>query len=221
MILFPDNDQYFLRLSLFTYRLFSVSKLVSICDKNGYNYLMPHLAIFALGPLRIELDGQPISTSRHKVLALLVYLVLNPKYQSREVLSALLWPDYEQEKAFSYLRRTLWKLNSLLGEGWVEANWEHISLIQQVNIYIDVSEFQAHLLALRNHNHSKSTVFCQECLAHLHTATLLFRGDFLAGFSLRDSPSFEDWQFFQAEELRQAYSGILQRCRFYFISKAH
>ena len=172
---------------------------------------MPHLAIFALGPLRIELDGQPISTSRHKALALLVYLVLNPKNQSREVLSALLWPDYEQDKAFAYLRRTLWELNSLLGEGWLEANREHIGLIQQVNVFIDVSEFWTHLAAVRHHNHPTSTVYCQECLAHLRTATLLYRGDFLAGFNLRDSPGFEDWQFFQAEELRQVYSSILQR----------
>lgn len=172
---------------------------------------MPHLAIFALGPLRIELDGQPISTSRHKALALLVYLVLNPENQSREVLSAFLWPDYEQENAFAYLRRTLWELNSLLGEGWLEADRDQIGLIPLVNVFIDVSEFRTHLAALRNHNHPTSTVFCQECLAHLRTATLLYRGDFLAGFSLRDSLGFEDWQFFQAEELRQAYSSILQR----------
>jgi len=211
MILFPDNVPYFLCLSLPAYRLFSVSIHVSICDKNGYNYLMPHLAIFALGPLRIELDGQPISTSRHKALALLLYLVLNPEKRSREVLSAFLWPDYEQEKAFAYLRRTLWELNSLLGEGWLKADRDQIGLTPQANVFIDVSEFQAHLAALRHHNHPTSTVFCQECLAHLRTATLLYRGDFLAGFSLRDSPGFEDWQFFQAEELRQAYSSILQR----------
>ena len=172
---------------------------------------MPHLAIFALGPLRIEFDGQPISTSRHKALALLVYLVLNPEKQSREVLSALLWPDYEQEKAFAYLRRTLWELHSLLGEGWLDANREQISFMPKANAFIDVSEFQTHLAALQHHNHPTSMVFCQECLAHLRKATLLYRGDFLAGFSLRDSPVFEDWQFFQAEELRQEYSSILQR----------
>ncbi len=68
---------------------------------------MGHLAIFALGPLRIELDGKPLQTSRHKALALLVYLAMCPGKQSREALSALLWPDYEQEKAYAYLRRTL------------------------------------------------------------------------------------------------------------------
>jgi len=170
---------------------------------------MSHLAIFALGPLRIELDGQPLQTSRHKALALLVYLAMNPEKQSRAVLSALLWPDYEQEKAYAYLRRTLWELRSLLGEGWLEASREDIRLDRQADVYLDVAEFQTHLAAFRQHGHPETTV-CQECLAHLHTAALLYRGDFLAGFNLRDSPGFEDWQFFQGEELRQAYANALQ-----------
>jgi DNA-binding SARP family transcriptional activator/predicted ATPase len=172
---------------------------------------MSHLAIFALGPLRIELDGEPIRTSRHKALALLVYLAAVPEILTREVLSSLLWPDYEQEKSYAYLRRALWELKSLLGEGWLEANREQISLNRQANIYLDVDEFTTHLTAFHQHNHTASTVFCQECLTHLQTATLLYRGDFLAGFSLRDSPSFEDWQFFQAGILRHEYASALQQ----------
>ena len=172
---------------------------------------MPHLAIFALGPLRVELDGKPIQTSRHKALALLVYLAMNREKQSRKVLSSLLWPEYEQEKAYAYLRRTLWELNSLLGEGWLEASREEISLDFQANVLLDVSEFQAHLVALRKHNHTALLVDCQDCLAHLQTVTLLYRGDFLSGFRLRDSPGYEDWQFFQAENLRREYASSLQK----------
>ena len=171
---------------------------------------MSHLSIFVLGPLRIEMDGQPIQTSRHKALAILVYLVMHPEKQSRELLSALLWSEYEQDKAFAYLRRALWELNSMLGEGWLEANREEIKFTRQANIILDIAEFQAHLTAFRQHSHPKTEV-CQECLAHLHTAAMLYRGDFLAGFSLRNSPGFEDWQFFQGEEFRQAYANALQR----------
>ena len=45
----------------------------------------------------------------------------------------------------------------------------------------------------------------------LSLAADLYRGDFLAGFSLRDSPAFDDWQFFQAESLRSQLAGVLQR----------
>jgi DNA-binding SARP family transcriptional activator len=55
---------------------------------------MSHLAIFALGPLRIELDGQPLQTSRHKALALLVYLATSPMNKTRQWLSSFLWPEY-------------------------------------------------------------------------------------------------------------------------------
>lgn len=171
---------------------------------------MSHLAIFTLGPLRIELEGQPIQTSRHKALALLIYLARCQEKQSREALSALLWPDYEQGKAFAYLRRALWELHSLLGEGCLEASREEIWLNRQVDVYLDVAEFQSHLAALKQHNHPETTV-CPDCLAHLNNAALLYRGDFLAGFSLRDSPVFEDWQIFQGEQLRQDYALALDR----------
>ncbi len=37
----------------------------------------------------------------------------------------------------------------------------------------------------------------------LKEAVAFYRGDFMAGFSLRDSPGFDDWQFFQGEQVRQ------------------
>lgn len=41
-------------------------------------------------------------------------------------------------------------------------------------------------------------------------AAELYRDDFLAGFSLRDSPSFDDWQFRQTERLRRELADVLQ-----------
>ena len=38
-----------------------------------------------------------------------------------------------------------------------------------------------------------------------------YREDFLAGFSLRDSSDFDDWVFFQAENLRRELVGALDR----------
>jgi len=170
---------------------------------------MSRLAIFALGPLRIELDGLPLQTSRHKALALLVYLAMYPAKQSRQVLSALFWPDYEQEKAFAYLRRTLWEIHSMLGESWLDVDRTEIGFSPQATVFLDVAEFQSHLAAFHRHSHPGS-VPCQECLVHLHTAALLYRGDFLSNFSLRDSANFEDWQFFQGEALRREYADALQ-----------
>ena len=171
---------------------------------------MSHLAIFALGPLRIEIEGQPARTSRHKALALLVYLALNPGKQSRENLSGFLWPEYEQGKASAYLRRTLWEAHRMLGEGWLDADREAIGFNLGANLSLDVAEFQSHLDAIQQHDHPNSFP-CPECIAHLHTAALLYRGDFLDGFNLRDSAAFEDWQLLQREGLRGDYARALQK----------
>jgi predicted ATPase/DNA-binding SARP family transcriptional activator len=175
-----------------------------------YNLCMGHLAIFALGPLRIELDGQPLQTSRHKALALLVYLSMQPERQTREMLSTFLWPEYGQKKAFAYLRRTIWELHSLLGDGWLDVDREKIGLNSSDHLSVDVARFQTYLTFIKNHTHPTSAV-CPECLATLHKAALLYRGDFLAGFSLRDSANFDDWRFFQQEVLRREYAETLQK----------
>ena len=45
----------------------------------------------------------------------------------------------------------------------------------------------------------------------LAAATRLYRGEFLAGFGLPDSPAFDEWQFFHTEETRQALMDGLAR----------
>jgi tetratricopeptide (TPR) repeat protein len=52
---------------------------------------------------------------------------------------------------------------------------------------------------------------CPACLNPLAQAVALYRGDFLAGFTLRDTPAFDDWQLFQAETLRRELAGALER----------
>jgi hypothetical protein len=47
--------------------------------------------------------------------------------------------------------------------------------------------------------------------ASLEQAVQLYRGDFLAGFTLRGCPDFEEWQASVSEELRQALARGLQR----------
>jgi DNA-binding SARP family transcriptional activator/predicted ATPase len=171
---------------------------------------MGHLAIFALGPLRIELDGQPLKTSRHKALALLVYLAMQPERQTREALAAFFWPEYGQTKAYAYLRRTIWELHSLLGENWLDVDRVKLGIRSDADFYLDVKRFQNHLADFNQHKHSKSVV-CSQCVENLHKATLLYRGDFLSGFNLRDSADFDDWLFFQQDALRREYAGALEK----------
>jgi hypothetical protein len=58
-------------------------------------------------------------------------------------------------------------------------------------IWLDVAAFQARLAQARAHGHPRGET-CPECLAALTEAAALYRDDFLAGFTLTDSPAFDD-----------------------------
>ncbi|MFN2201056.1 MAG: ATP-binding protein, partial [Caldilineaceae bacterium] len=49
------------------------------------------------------------------------------------------------------------------------------------------------------------------CIQSLSAAASLYRGDFLAGFSLPDAPEFETWQLLQRESLHRELSGVLDQ----------
>ena len=109
--------------------------------------MSPRLVLQFLGLPQLHLDDQPIATDRRKAIALLAYLAVNDldhgsQRYSRESLSALFWPDYEQAKAFSNLRRTIWEVQQALGEGWLIAERDTICLNEEAVIDLDVARFQ-------------------------------------------------------------------------------
>jgi tetratricopeptide (TPR) repeat protein len=55
------------------------------------------------------------------------------------------------------------------------------------------------------------TDVCQRCVEPLAEIAELHRGAFLEGFALRDSPEYDDWQFFTAEELQRELADALSR----------
>ena len=114
---------------------------------------------------------------------------------------ALLWPEYDDEHARAALRRTLSTLRAALDAPHLVIDRDTVSLVPGAGLWVDVAEFRARLAACRTHGHAAADV-CHACLAPLTEAAALYRDDFLAGFTLRDSAEFDDWQFMQAETLR-------------------
>jgi predicted ATPase/DNA-binding SARP family transcriptional activator len=165
---------------------------------------MTRLALYLFGPPRLEVDGNPAKTDRRKAVALLAYLALTRQSQGREKLAALLWPDYEPDKAFAYLRRTLWEINQLVGEGWVEADRETVTL--RDGCWLDVAEFQKAVAGCLGEAASADP----DCLPRLTQAVELYRDHFLSGFNLKDAPEFDEWAFFQAEGLRRDLAQALE-----------
>ncbi len=171
---------------------------------------MSSLRLFLLGPPRIERDNVPIALDRHKSLALLAYLVTTRKNHSRDELAALLWPDFDQTSARASLRRVLAALKKEIGEESLDADRDLIGLKPEADMLADVEDMQRRLAECETHGHPPAEV-CQACLAPLSEAAALYQGDFMAGFSLSDSPGFEEWLLFQSESLRRDLSGALAR----------
>ncbi|MDT8305720.1 MAG: AAA family ATPase [Anaerolineae bacterium] len=171
---------------------------------------MSMLRLTLLGPPRVERAGQPVGINRRKSLALLSYLAASSQAHSRDTLATLFWPDVPQRRARGNLRRALSDLNQVIGEGVLLLNGETVALDSENGLWSDVAQFRANLAACAQHPHTPEET-CSECLPLLAEAVNLYQADFLAGFTLRDTTEFDDWQSFEAGGLRQDYAATLAR----------
>jgi DNA-binding SARP family transcriptional activator/Flp pilus assembly protein TadD len=171
---------------------------------------LSQLTIALLGAPQIEINHEAVAVDTRKAIALLAYLAVSGKTQSRDTLAALLWPDYDQSRARAALRRTLSVLNKALGENRLEITRENVDISASADFWCDVDQFRHGLELLRAHGHPANEV-CQACLPILEESVELYRDHFMAGFTLRDSAEFDNWQFYQAELLRRELAGALEK----------
>lgn len=171
---------------------------------------MSDLTLTFLGIPGVERDGRPVALARHKALALLAYLAVTGAPHRRDVLATVFWPELDQTRARAALRRTLSSLHVALSGDWLAISRETIGLAPTPACRLDVAHFRQLLAHCREHGHPEMTP-CADCLPLLAEAAVLYRGDFLAGFTLRDAPAFDDWQFFETETLRRELASALER----------
>ncbi|MBV7339239.1 hypothetical protein KFU94_65695 [Chloroflexi bacterium TSY] len=168
---------------------------------------MARLKFYLLGPPRLERNGSLLELSRRKALALWSYLAIEQQPQSRDSLAAFFWPDYNQRDARTDLSRSLSYLNRTLGDGWLSADRQSIGLHPEANLWADVVEFQR--LSAQGEMADENDP--EKQLALLTSANDHYQGDFMAGFSLPDSPAFDDWRAFQMQSLQQQFGQVLER----------
>lgn len=162
------------------------------------------LALHLLGPPKLESNNAPVAIDRRKALALLAFLALHREQHRREYVSALLWPDYDQEKAFTNLRHTLWETQQLIGEGWIAAGRETLGLNRAADIWVDVTHFES--LIKQSQAHGDMALR----LSLLTDSVHLYRDHFMTGFSLKDAPHFNEWLVARSEDLHQQFALALR-----------
>lgn len=175
---------------------------------------MAELSIKLLGPFRAELDSQQLTGFRSdKVRALLSYLVVEAQRPwTRDQLADLMWPDFSEDKAQSYLRNALWNLKHVIAVAntatpFIIITQKTIQFNTRATYWADIDAF-----------HKQVTKSCPDSnqplmdvdISGLEKALALYQGDFLAGFTI-DSPVFETWMVRTRENLRQERVKVL-RC---------
>jgi DNA-binding SARP family transcriptional activator len=183
---------------------------VQIIDIISLENILSRLEISLLGSPQIELDGAAIEVDTRKAIAMLAYLAMERGPVHRESLATLLWPESDSSRGRAALRRTLSALNKALDGRWLQIEREAIDLIRGDGLSLDVDRFRELLVPLEGHGHNPSEV-CLQCEAPVKRAIDLYRGDFLSGFTLRDSTNFDDWQFYQTDTLRRELEKALDR----------
>ena len=153
------------------------------------------LSLALLGPPVVRRDGAPVTFDTRKATALLALLAVTGREHSRDQLADLLWPEADSVKGRASLRRTLSVTAAAMGDGLIISR--AAVALEPSAVRVDVREFEA--------------LIARPDAASLERAVQLYRDDFLAGFTLRGCPDFEEWQASVSEELRQALARGLQR----------
>jgi DNA-binding SARP family transcriptional activator len=165
---------------------------------------MARLALALLGSFRATLDGRPVDglNSDH-LRALLAYLAVESRQgHPRQQVASLLWPERSDQEALSALRYALSNLHHALDDRRSPSPYLLVTRNSlQFNLtsdhWLDLSEFQ--------------NLGSRLGIPSLEQAAALYRGHFLEGFSLGDSPAFEEWMLWQEEKTRSSFLSLLDR----------
>jgi DNA-binding SARP family transcriptional activator len=146
------------------------------------------LSIHLLGPPRILKDQKPLRVTRRKSRALVYYLAAREGPVARDHLLPIFWADLDRPSALQNLRTTLYGVRKALGAA-LEVSDETLALRAAVDV--DALIFERRLKAP------------PESLSDLEATLGLYRGDFLADFSLPDSARYLNWVVTERERFRR------------------
>src|SRR5512146_3299913 len=145
-------------------------------------------SLFAPGP-----DGEDTLLDLGKPVALITYLACAPGCTAaREHLVDLLWSDLDRDAGRHGLRQALWHIRKRVGEGFVVAERESVTLVGA--LHFDRDEFL-----------SAADKGDLECVA------ARYRGEFFSGFAAPGSGEFERWADVERARLRSLFERCIER----------
>lgn len=160
---------------------------------------MNRLRLAWLGTPEICYADQPLTFRTRKALALLIYLTTEAGTHSREKLTTLFWPESDAARGRGMLRTTLAYLREVMAgfeTNYLKVEPQSLSFNFQSDFELDLHTLQATLDLVQRQLRPPER---ERTIGQLQIAANLYRGDFLAGFSLADTPDFDDWVSLQRE----------------------
>ena len=171
---------------------------------------MPHLELTLFGAPQISLNGSPLTNRIDKTVALIALLAIQGPTLSRDMLITTLWSRSSISKAQAALRTAIWRLKDAGLSPWLEIEREFITLNKHSDLWVDVDEFQMNLDKAKQPPHDQTSA-CPQCTQWLRRAIELYRGDFMAGYSPRNAPGFDEWRTPLGQRLQDDYLIALAR----------
>jgi predicted ATPase/DNA-binding SARP family transcriptional activator/Tfp pilus assembly protein PilF len=161
--------------------------------------MVDKLELTLFGHPEFRLGGVPVTRFKSgKSQALLSYLAVTGVPHNRSALAGLLWGSMPEDRARMNLSQALTTLRRFFDEHIV-INRQTVAFKRDLHTWIDVEYFK-----------SRVTGFPSEIdIPSLEEAVQIYRGDFLDGFYVRESPEFEIWVLTQRARLRELALGAL------------
>jgi predicted ATPase/DNA-binding SARP family transcriptional activator len=171
---------------------------------------LSRLSIHLFGSLRVILNGEAVTGfESQKARALLAYLAVEAdRAHPREKLAGMLWPEWSDQVARTYLRRLLVNLRRVIGD--YGADPPFLIITRQTVQFNRLSDAWVDVTAFLRRVHTPGATD-EQTIHELEKAVELHCRAFLEGFSLADSPAFEEWALLNREYTHRLLMDALRR----------
>ena len=192
------------------------------------------LNIRLLGRPKVSFEERSLRFGVRKALALLCYLAVEGGSHPRRELAELFWPRSDERRARTDLRSVLAKLRKTLGEDGARTDARDGEKVKEERyllvdgdllgvelrgIELDLRTLESAVELARGEGSGTSpggskvdgAVGRRQLITRLEETLGVYRGEFMEGFSLGDTPEFELWLEAERERWRGVFGELCQR----------
>lgn len=146
------------------------------------NPIRKQLRITCFGAPTIQYEDELLVTLTGKAQALFLYLAVTGRSHTRDLLANLFWSECNNQQARNNLRYLLPKLRKLVGD-YLVITAQTVSFNPQPSYWLDAEILRTTLATAAEEFDPQAA----------QQALNLYQGPFLAGFTVRTAPVFEEW----------------------------